>query len=409
MLNIKQIGLLLVMMPAMLVMSAGCSDTNDGGDGKQSLAVLASETVSSSDTANKILTQGPSGLEFEALIVSQGEENWCSFDQGALSKSGSVGNPIYIYMEPNLTEELRTAEIDVTFANGYNTTLRMTQLAHSTTPDYDRAWGEQPEYREDDGYIYKTYYTTLSRNEYYLGGVVRNYSVCYDTQTRVSQWVAYPVFYGLYEAPSLTRKNAFGYDPNDQLPVIPTREQQDITSGYGAKGYDRGHMLPQATRYNNYATNRMTYYATNMMPQNSTFNQNVWASLEGKVRGWGPRPTSTRYDTLYVVTGASFKNATTINNANGPITVPSHCWKVLLKQTGNKNKQLWELEAGDLKAIGFIFTNEYHDPKTTQPRDGACSVKEVEELSGFTFFHNLDPAVAEAVKNQKNLSDWSGL
>ncbi|MFR9129856.1 MAG: hypothetical protein ACLVJK_08990 [Alistipes putredinis] len=23
------------------------------------------------------------------------------------------------------------------------------------------------------------------------------------------------------------------------------------------------------------------------MPQNSTLNQNIWASLEGKVRGWG--------------------------------------------------------------------------------------------------------------------------
>ena len=34
------------------------------------------------------------------------------------------------------------------------------------------------------------------------------------------------------------------------------------------------------------------------------------------------------------------------------------------------------------------------------------SVKEIEELTGFKFFRNLDPAVADAVKSQKNLADW---
>ena len=190
------------------------------------------------------------------------------------------------------------------------------------------------------------------------------------------------------------------------MPVIPISDQQYIDRGYGVSGYDRGHMLPQASRYNNYEPNRMTYYATNMMPQNSTFNQNLWAGLEGKVRGWGGMG---KYDTLYVVTGAAFKNSKTINNANGPIAVPSHCWKVLLRQRGDLNKQISECTADELKAIGFLFTNEYHDPDTTSPRDGVCTVKEIEELTGFTFFRNIDPAVADAVKRQKNISDWSGL
>ena len=142
--------------------------------------------------------------------------------------------------------------------------------------------------------------------------------------------------------------------------MIPTRDQQYIGTGgngrgYGAKGYDRGHMLPQASRYNNYEPNRMTYYGTNMMPQNSTLNQNIWASLEGKVRGWGGFQT---YDTLYVVTGAAFKSTKTIDNANGPIAVPSHCWKVLLRQRGNQNRQISQFKADELKAIGFVFTND---------------------------------------------------
>lgn len=408
MLKIKQIGALLVTMSAMLVLFAGCGDKEDGGD-KESLATLVAETVSSSTTTNKISTQGPSGITFEATIVSQGgDAEWCSFDlnKQVSSAGGNVGDPAYLYLDKNNSDDDRTARIDVTYTNGYSTSLTLTQRAAGFI-DYDRSWGEQPEYRSDDAYIYKTYYATFVSNQFFPGGKLRNYSVCYDVDRHISHWVAYPIFKKVYETPVLSRVNDFNYDPNDQLPVIPTRDQQYIGTGgngrgYGAWGYDRGHMLPQASRYNNYEPNRMTYYGTNMMPQNSTLNQNIWASLEGKVRGWGGLQT---YDTLYVVTGAAFKSTKTIDNANGPIAVPSHCWKVLLRQRGNQNRQISQFKADELKAIGFVFTND-DAGAATSIESAVRSVKEIEELTGFKFFRNLDPAVADAVKSQKNLADW---
>ena len=408
MLKIKQIGMLLVTMSAMLVLFAGCGDKDDGGD-KESLATLVAETVSSSTTTNKISTQGPSGITFEATIVSQGgDAEWCSFDlnKQVSSAGGNVGDPADLYLDKNNSDDDRTARIDVTYTNGYSTSLALTQRAAGFI-DYDRSWGEQPEYRSDDAYIYKTYYATFVSNQFFPGGKLRNYSVCYDVDRHISHWVAYPIFKKVYETPVLSRVNDFNYDPNDQLPVIPTRDQQYIGTGgngrgYGAKGYDRGHMLPQASRYNNYEPNRMTYYGTNMMPQNSTLNQNIWASLEGKVRGWGGLQT---YDTLYVVTGAAFKSTKTIDNANGPIAVPSHCWKVLLRQRGNQNRQISQFKADELKAIGFVFTND-DAGAATSIESAVRSVKEIEELTGFKFFRNLDPAVADAVKSQKNLADW---
>ncbi|MEQ2990664.1 DNA/RNA non-specific endonuclease [Alistipes shahii] len=408
MLKIKQIGMLLVTMSAMLVLFAGCGDKDDGGD-KESLATLVAETVSSSTTTNKISTQGPSGITFEATIVSQGgDAEWCSFDlnKQVSSAGGNVGDPAYLYLDKNNSDDDRTARIDVTYTNGYSTSLTLTQRAAGFI-DYDRSWGEQPEYRSDDAYIYKTYYATFVSNQFFPGGKLRNYSVCYDVDRHISHWVAYPIFKKVYETPVLRRVNDFNYDPNDQLPVIPTRDQQYIGTGgngrgYGAWGYDRGHMLPQASRYNNYEPNRMTYYGTNMMPQNSTLNQNIWASLEGKVRGWGGLQT---YDTLYVVTGAAFKSTKTIDNANGPIAVPSHCWKVLLRQRGNQNRQISQFKADELKAIGFVFTND-DAGAATSIESAVRSVKEIEELTGFKFFRNLDPAVADAVKSQKNLADW---
>lgn len=411
MLKIKQIGMLLVTMSAMLVLFAGCGDKDDGGD-KESLATLVAETVSSSTTTNKISTQGPSGITFEATIVSQGgDAEWCSFDlnKQVSSAGGNVGDPAYLYLDKNNSDDDRTARIDVPYTNGYSTSLTLTQRAAGFI-DYDRSWGEQPEYRSDDAYIYKTYYATFVSNQFFPGGKLRNYSVCYDVDRHISHWVAYPIFKKVYETPVLSRVNDFNYDPNDQLPVIPTRDQQYIGTGgngrgYGAWGYDRGHMLPQASRYNNYEPNRMTYYGTNMMPQNSTLNQNIWASLEGKVRGWGGLQT---YDTLYVVTGAAFKSTKTIDNANGPIAVPSHCWKVLLRQRGNQNRQISQFKADELKAIGFVFTND-DAGAATSIESAVRSVKEIEELTGFKFFRNLDPAVADAVKSQKNLADWEGL
>lgn len=408
MLKIKQIGMLLVTMSAMLVLFAGCGDKDDGGD-KESLATLVAETVSSSTTTNKISTQGPSGITFEATIVSQGgDAEWCSFDlnKQVSSAGGNVGDPAYLYLDKNNSDDDRTARIDVTYTNGYSTSLTLTQRAAGFI-DYDRSWGEQPEYRSDDAYIYKTYYATFVSNQFFPGGKLRNYSVCYDVDRHISHWVAYPIFKKVYETPVLSRVNDFNYDPNDQLPVIPTRDQQYIGTGgngrgYGAWGYDRGHMLPQASRYNNYEPNRMTYYGTNMMPQNSTLNQNIWASLEGKVRGWGGLQT---YDTLYVVTGAAFKSTKTIDNANGPIAVPSHCWKVLLRQRGNQNRQISQFKADELKAIGFVFTND-DAGAATSIESAVRSVKEIEELTGFKFFRNLDQAVADAVKSQKNLADW---
>ena len=111
MLKIKQIGMLLVTMSAMLVLFAGCG-------GRESLATLVAETVSSSTTTNKISTQGPSGITFEATIVSQGgDAEWCSFDlnKQVSSAGGNVGDPAYLYLDKNNSDDDRTARIDVTY------------------------------------------------------------------------------------------------------------------------------------------------------------------------------------------------------------------------------------------------------------------------------------------------------
>lgn len=433
MLKFKHIYSILLFFAVMLILSTGCGKDDDSY--VPSSAQLEIATVNYFTTTARIATSSVAGVTYQAEISAQGDTPWCSFDINTTSgdvathKSGDVSSSIYLYLQKNLTESDRTATIAVTFSDNYTATLTLTQLAYSSTALYDRAWGEQPVYREGSDYIYKAYHTTFTN-----GTPVRNYSICYSLSKHVSYWVAYPVHKSYtktvgYKVGSTTagRTDAWAYDDSQTeysptpmnsyyyykilgrpitQPEIPTNDQQSVFRGYGSGGYQRGHMLPSASRYNTWKSNAQTFYATNLMPQNGDFNGGIWGSLEGKVRSWAGAGSN---DTLFVVTGTLFKTSKTINNANGPIAVPSHCWKVLLRvRNGAGTKQIGECTADELKAIGFIFTNDGAGDATTL-RDAACSVSEIEQQTGFEFFRNLSSEAAGSVKNQKNYADWSGL
>ena len=89
------------------------------------------------------------------------------------------------------------------------------------------------------------------------------------------------------------RTDAWRYDD-----MIDKSWQVNLKSGFG-DGYDKGHQLPSADRTCDKPTNEDTFFFTNVTPQISSMNQEIWARLEGKVRGW-----SKATDTLFVVTGA---------------------------------------------------------------------------------------------------------
>lgn len=396
----KTIGLPLLFAAAILILCAGCSE-DDNGTTPQ--AFLATETVNSNATELsvpvKIITWGDVGTAFTATIVEQsGDDAWCSFASFAtsadavLTTSGIVGSSLYLHLLENQTDVNRRAVVRIDFAAGPSQTFTLTQLAYSPTALFDRQWGEQPDFRESNTYIYKTYYTTLQR-----GGYVRNYSVCFDKSLRVSHWVAYPLTTN-YVTPSVGRTNLWSYDPNDQLPIIERAWQSDPTKTYGT-GDARGHQCPSADRYSNKATNAMTFYATNIMPQNYKFNSGIWVQLENKVRN---NMQLHRQDTIFVVTGTYFTGKTIHDRDGKTVGYPSNCWKVLLRSSSGK--KVWESSADDLYAIGFWFTNDNNNG--TSLREHVKTVAEIEELTGFTFFRNIPEDAAEAVKSQNRPADW---
>ena len=362
------------------------------------------------------------------LQVLQGKD-FCS----ATIASGSVGQNFMLKFTANNTDSERVAKVRITFTDGYAAEFTIRQLAATDNMEYDRPWAEQPEYKEGVSLLHKTYYTTLSDNRR-----VRNFSICYDTDKICSRWVAYPAHNVYtsgrdYEVGGTTagRTNAWAFDDavtkykassnwstayeivstyrsdidtydTYTLPIIPQSKQANIvgSNGFGY-GYARGHMLPSADRYNTWNTNAQTCYSTNIMVQDYDFNSASWGTLENKVR------TKVCADTLYVVVGTLFENSTKINKSGRNISVPSHCFKLLLRtKSGNSKKNISEIKSADeLMCIGFIFENNATGANTSLS-SAAVSVAEIERRSGFQFYQNLDPSIADKVKSQNNFSAW---
>lgn len=209
---------------------------------------------------------------------------------------------------------------------------------------------------------------------------IRNYSMLYDTNLKMAYWVAYPLC-SWYLGDS-GRTDAWGYD--DKL-----AENLQPNLSKGINGYDRGHQIPSGDRTRSSSINSQTFYYTNMTPQiGQKMNQAIWADLENAVRGW-----SSATDTLYVVTGAMPTTATdkTIKytqDYNGKnMAVPKYYFKALARQVNGQ----YQTVAYKLDNISYSHRNY---------NEGILSVKELEEMTGFTFFPDK-PEITESVKSQK--------
>ena len=413
---------------AVLVLAFGLTACNYGEwSPYKSNAEMNSLIVSAQASTISGTTVGDPMLTWE-LKVTDGND-FCT----AVTKVGFVGSNFSLKFDANDNNYERIARATITFSDGFSKSFELRQLVATENPNYDRAWAEQPYYKEGSNLVHKTYYTTLNDKRR-----VRNFSICYDLSKICSYWVAYPAhnIYTSgrdYEVGGTTagRTNAWAFDDavtqykyssnwstayeivskydasidtydTYTLPIIPQSKQANIvgSNGFGY-GYARGHMLPSADRYNTWNTNAQTCYATNIMVQDYDFNSASWGTLENKVR------TKVCADTLYVVVGTLFENSTKINKNGRNISVPSHCYKMLLRtKNGNTKKNIADVKsADDLMCIGFIFENNGTGANTAL-KDAATTVAEIERRSGFSFYRNLDPAIADKVKSQCNFSQW---
>jgi endonuclease G len=170
--------------------------------------------------------------------------------------------------------------------------------------------------------------STASPTNYLL--VKSQYVVGYNRDQGKPIWVSWHL--EQTDLGNATRQDDFRADPD-----LPSGWYQVKQSDYTGYGFDRGHNCPSADRRATVADNSATFLMSNMMPQAPQNNQQTWANLEEYCR------TLVRAgNELYIVCGSYGKGGTgsagyytTI--ANGRITVPANCWKVVVVLPSGRN------------------------------------------------------------------------
>ena len=231
----------------------------------------------------------------------------------------------------------------------------------------------------------------LSHDRIHDGKAMRDWSCLYDSVSRVSHWVAYPLNEGLIGEGK--RTDAWGLDPKvsvERQPVL----YRGFKSSDPERRYDRGHQLPSADRLDR-SSNVRTFYFTNMTPQLSQLNQKGWAQLEDLVRD-----RAMTVDTLYVVTGCTVDGAPeyAFDNEGRKVRVPSAYYKALLSYKVTH-------EGPEYKACGFWVE---HAPFSGNLMEKAVTIDELELKTGMDFFVNLKGRIglkaAEAV--EATIDEW---
>ncbi len=103
---------------------------------------------------------------------------------------------------------------------------------------------------------------------------------------------------------------------------LPSEWYRVKSDDYKYSGYDRGHNCPSADRTRSSSDNKSTYYMTNVTPQEPRLNQRGWKYLEEYCR-----KLVRSGNELYIICGSYGSKGTL---ADGKVTIPSRCWKVIL-------------------------------------------------------------------------------
>lgn len=359
----------------------------------------ASEEVELPEFVNlKSLNLTSSSVTLECDVEYDGRESLSSIefrltpDGGAMqSKSVSAGVGHRTASFTNLAANTRYTWYVVATVKGCearSSSVSFTTQAGSTPSGkvHRTGWYELPE-EQSGTQLYFAYHMRPD------APAIRNYSICYSAELHCAIWAA-AAMHSSWDG-SAGRNDSWQADPE-----IPSNVQPNLSSSYTGN-YSRGHMVASSDRQVSAATNRQTFYYTNMAPQiQNEFNGGIWNKLEILVQD-----TWTCSDTLYVVTGAHFANRskTTKDKSGNTCYVPTHFYKVLLRsKAGNTRKSVSQLSADQLQCVGFWFDHFGYGTKDQPSSQEMRSVADIEKETGLTFF----PNVPNAPKTTYKASDW---
>ena len=208
----------------------------------------------------------------------------------------------------------------------------------------------------------------------------KGYVVSYNKDTKLPNWVAWCLTADHVNGEAKRPGNAW-HEDND----VPAPRAN--YSDYKGSGWTRGHMCPAGD--NKWDADAMyeTFLYTNCCPQNANLNSGTWNQIEIACRKWAQK-----YGEVDIVCGPIlFRQEHEVIGGN-KVVVPEAFFKVIACLNGNHPM-----------GIGFICRNTDGNRKKDLYVN---SIKQVERVTGMTFFPHLSKKDAERVKSHANLDDW---
>ena len=207
----------------------------------------------------------------------------------------------------------------------------------------------------------------------------KGYTLSYNIDNKIPNWVAWHLTAEHTTGPYRRPGGAWHEDEEVALPRATIYDYRDC-------GWTRGHMCPAGD--NKWDPDAMydTFLLTNCCPQDGNLNSGDWNQIEMACRRWAQK-----WGDIYIICGPILFRQEHETIGPNKVVVPEAFFKVVLCLNGKP------------KGIGFIRRNT----DTSRRKDlYVNSIREVERITGYTFFPNLSKEISESVKSQANLKDW---
>lgn len=206
------------------------------------------------------------------------------------------------------------------------------------------------------------------------------YTVSYNADYRIANWVAYELTATEAESRKAERSNKFVPDPQVKGATATNED-------YTRTGYDRGHLAPAGDMKWSAKAMRESFYLSNICPQKPKLNRGIWKDLEEQCRLWAKENGA-----LLIVTGPVVTTDMKRMGKNR-VAVPKAFYKVLCYRTGN-----------GYKGIGFLFENrDYNVPLSAT----GIPIDSVEHVTGIDFFPALPDAEEKIMEAKVDKAFWS--
>ncbi|MBN1482777.1 DNA/RNA non-specific endonuclease [candidate division KSB1 bacterium] len=160
-----------------------------------------------------------------------------------------------------------------------------------------------------------------------------------------------------------------------------------LTNDYKKYGYFRGHFCPAGDINVSEQTRSESFFMSNISPQDSSFNNGIWSSLEAHVRDW-----AREHEHLHIVTGPIWQDKKYQTISRDSVAIPEYYYKAIL-----------DIMEPGYKTIAFILPNACVQNDLF---DFAVTIDSLECRTGIDFFHELPDWLETELEKRRDIEKW---